>query len=148
MTTLLLTGAAGLVGSRLLPRLVQDGHEVRALVRRETEMPTGATAVRGDLSDPDTLRAAVEGVETVVHLAAVFRTQDEDAIWAANADGTRNLITAVQQHAPNARVIMSSTGNVYNPDATRPAIETDESPRTRPTAPARLSRSSWCATAA
>ena len=126
MATLLLTGATGLVGSRLLPRLADDGFECRALTRGDVELPSGVTAIRGDLADPGTLRAAVEGVDVVVHLAALFRTQDEAAIWRANLDGTRNLITAVQEHAPDARVIMSSTGNVYNPDATQPALETDE----------------------
>ena len=131
MTALLLTGATGLVGSRLLPRLVADGFECRALVRGDAALPAGATAVRGDLADPGTLQAAVEGVDSVVHLAALFRTRDEDAIWRANLDGTRNLIAAVKDHAPGARLIMSSTGNVYNADATRPALETDEcSPKT------------------
>jgi UDP-glucose 4-epimerase len=126
MTALLLTGATGLVGSRLLPRLVADGFECRALVRGDAALPPEATAVRGDLADPGTLREAVEGVDAVVHLAALFRTQDEAAIWRANLDGTRNLVAAVKEHAPDARLIMSSTGNVYNADATRPALETDE----------------------
>jgi nucleoside-diphosphate-sugar epimerase len=125
MTTLLLTGATGLVGSRLLPRLAQDGFECRALVRSDVALPPGTTGVRGDLADPGTLRPAVEGVDAVVHLAALFRTGDEAAIWRANLDGTRNLIAAVQEHAPRARLIMSSTGNVYDADATRPALETD-----------------------
>jgi len=125
MTTLLLTGATGLVGSRLLPRLAQDGLECRALVRGDVALPPGTTGVRGDLADPETLRAAVEGVDVVVHLAAVFRTDDEDAIWRANLDGTRDLIAAVQEHAPRARFVMSSTSNVYDADATRPALETD-----------------------
>lgn len=126
MTALLLTGATGLVGSRLLPRLADDGFECRALVRRDADLPPGTAAVRGDLNDPATLRAAVEGVDAVVHLAAFFRTTDEDAIWRANLDGTRNLVSAVQEHALGARFVMSSTGNVYNADATGPALETDE----------------------
>jgi nucleoside-diphosphate-sugar epimerase len=125
MTSLLLTGATGLVGSRLLPRLVEDGFECRALVRGDVALPPGATGVRGDLADPATLRAAVEGVNAVVHLAALFRTDDQDAIWRANLDGTRNLVAAVQEHAPRARFVMSSTGNVYDADAARPALETD-----------------------
>ena len=126
MTTLLLTGASGLVGSRLLPRLAQAGFDCRALVRSDLELPSGVTAVRGDLGDTDSLRAAIEGVDAVVHLAALFRTGDEDAIWRANLDGTRNLVDAVKTHAPQAKFIMSSTGNVYNADAARPARETDE----------------------
>lgn len=126
MTVVQLTGATGLVGSRLLPRLVADGFECRALVRGDVELPPGATGVRGDLADRDALPAAVEGVDVVVHLAALFRTQDEDAIWRANRDGTRNLIAAVQEHAPGARFVMSSTGNVYDADAAHPALESDE----------------------
>ena len=126
MTSLLLTGATGLVGSRLLPRLVEAGFDCRALVRGDVALPPGAAAVRGDLADPDSLGQAVEGVEAVVHLAARFRTDDEDAIWRANLDGTRNLIAAVETHAPKARLIMASTGNVYNADAARPSRETDE----------------------
>jgi len=81
MTTVLLTGATGLVGSRLLPRLAGAGFDCRALVRRDAGLPAGTTAVRGDLSDPVSLRTAVEGVDAVVHLAAFFRTDDEDAVF-------------------------------------------------------------------
>src|ERR1700754_2473372 len=111
MSTVLLTGATGLVGSRLLPRLVEAGFDCRALVRRAVALPAGATGVRGDLGDPGSLREAVAGAEAVVHLAALFRTADEDAIWRANHDGTRHLLDAVKTYAPQARVVMASTGN-------------------------------------
>lgn len=125
MATLLLTGASGLVGSRLLPRLVQDGVNCRALLRGDLTLPAGAASVRGDLGDRSSLREAVEGVDAVLHLAALFRTTDEDAIWRANLDGTRNLVEAVQLHAPQARFVLASTGNVYDADAPRPGRETD-----------------------
>lgn len=125
MTTLLLTGATGLVGSRLLPRLAAAGFDCRALVRRDTALPSGVSAVRGDLDDPATLTSAVAGIDAVVHLAALFRTGDEDAIWRANLDGTRHLVEAVAAHAPAARFVMASTGNVYDATAERPSRETD-----------------------
>src|SRR6188508_2522039 len=125
MTTILLTGASGLVGSRLLPRLAEAGLDCRALVRGDVAVPPGTTSVRGDLADPDSLEQAVEGVEAVVHLAALFRTGDEDAIWRANRDGTRHLIGAVRTYAPQARFVMASTGNVYDADALRPGREDD-----------------------
>ena len=125
MTTVLLTGASGLVGSRVLPRLATAGFDCRALVRGDLELPPGTTAVRGDLAEPDSLQAAVDAVDAVVHLAALFRTDDQEAIWRANFDGTRNLIDAVCAHSPRARFVMASTGNVYNADAARPALETD-----------------------
>ena len=125
MSTVLITGTTGLVGSRLLPRLVADGHGCRALVRKDTELPAGAKAVRGDLADPESLVPAVQGVDAVVHLAALFRTDDEDAIWKANLDGTRNLVDVVTAHAPGARFVMASTGNVYDQDQARPGRESD-----------------------
>lgn len=126
MTTLLLTGAGGLVGSRLLPRLAQSGFNCRALVRTDRALPPGTTAVRGDLLDgTSSLQAAVEGVDAVVHLAALFRTDDEDAVWRANLEGTRNLVEAVGRYAPQTRFVMASTGNVYDAGATRPALEAD-----------------------
>lgn len=125
MTVVLLTGATGLVGSRSLPHLIEAGFECRALVRRDVDLPPGTVAVRGDLSEPDSLHAATEGVDAVVHLAALFRTDDKDAIWRANLDGTRHLVDAVRARSPRARFVMTSTGNVYDADATRPALETD-----------------------
>jgi len=125
MTSILLTGASGLVGSRLLPRLAAAGFEVRALVRREIDLPPKATAVSGDLNDPESLPQALDGVEVILHFAALFRTEDEDAIWKANLDGTRNLIAAARTHAPDARFIMASTGAVYNADTPRPSREAD-----------------------
>src|SRR3954451_2341930 len=125
VSTVMITGTTGLVGSRLLPRLIADGHDCRALVRSDRSMPADATPVRGDLDDPNSLVPAVQGVDAVVHLAALFRTDDEDAIWKANLDGTRNLIDAVTAHAPQARFVMASTGNVYDQDQVRPGQESD-----------------------
>ncbi|MBX7448915.1 NAD(P)-dependent oxidoreductase [Mycolicibacterium sp. 3033] len=122
---ILVTGATGLVGERLLPRLVGDGHDCRALVRRPGSVPDGVAEVVADLSDRTSLAPAVNGVEAIVHLAAVFRTTDTDLIWKTNRDGTSNLISAVQQHAPAARLIMASTADVYEADCGRPGREDD-----------------------
>lgn len=123
--TILITGGTGLVGSRLLRRLVDAGIDCRALVRPGKELPTGVTPVPGDLLDPETLPAAVEGVSAVIHLAAVLRTPDPEQIQRVNIEGTRNLIEAVQAHAPSARVIMASTNLVYDADLPHPAREDD-----------------------
>ena len=111
--TILLTGATGLVGARLLPRLVEAGEECRVLVRSGKGVPGGVASIRGDLLDPSCLAEAVAGVSAIIHLAAVFRTPDTDLIWRVNLDGTRNLIAAAEAHAPGARFIMASTSNVY-----------------------------------
>jgi UDP-glucose 4-epimerase len=123
--TVLVTGATGLVGTRLLPRLVEAGIECRALIRAGKTVPSGVTAVEGDILDAPSLRAAVEGVEAIVHLAAVLRTPQPEQIWSVNLEGTRNLIAAAMEHAPKARFIMASTGLVYNTDSPRPSMEVD-----------------------
>jgi len=123
--TVLVTGATGLVGERLLPRLVEMGEDCRVLIRRGKHGPTGATAVEGDLLDPASLADATTGVSAIVHLAAVFRTQDTDLIWKSNLEGTRSLIAAVQTHSPQARFIMASTSNVYSKNSPQPGCESD-----------------------
>src|ERR1700723_4813246 len=107
--TILITGGTGLVGSRLLRRFADAGVDCRALVRPGKEVPAGATPVEGDLLDADSLKQTVEGVSAIVHLAAVFRTQNEEDIWRANLDGTKPLIAAAQAHAPQVRFVMAST---------------------------------------
>jgi dihydroflavonol-4-reductase len=70
----LVTGAAGFVGSRLVPSLRADGQQVRALVRPQHDTrvleAAGVEVVRGDASDLATLTAAADGCEVVYHLAA------------------------------------------------------------------------------
>ena len=104
-------------------------------------------AVRGDLADSGSLREAVEGVDAVIHLAALFRTEDEDAIWRANRDGTRHLTHAVSAYAPRARFVMASTGNVYDADAFRPGREDDAVKPTAAYPASKLAAEACCATA-
>jgi UDP-glucose 4-epimerase len=121
----LVTGGTGLVGSRLLQRFVDEGVDCRALVRPDKMLPAGVTRIEGDLLHAPSLKQAVQGVSAVVHLAAVFRTQNVDDIWRANLDGTRNLIAAVANNSAQARFVMASTTLVYDENAPRPGIEDD-----------------------
>ncbi|KAF5881684.1 NAD(P)-dependent oxidoreductase [Rhizobium sp. PEPV16] len=123
--TVLVTGATGLVGARLLPRLVEAGWNCRALMREGREAPASVKAVEADLLDPASLMRAVEGVSAIIHLAAVFRTPDTDLIWKSNLEGTLNLIAAAKARAPEACFIMASTSNVYDADSPRPGREND-----------------------
>lgn len=122
---ILLTGVSGLVGTRLLPRLMEKGWECQCVVRAGKEVPAGAIAVEGDLFDMESLKRAVKDVSAVIHLAAVFRTQDTDLIWKSNFEGARNLIAATIDQAPKARFIMASTAHVYNANNPHPGREDD-----------------------
>lgn len=123
--TILVTGGTGLVGSRLLKRLVTAGLECRAIVRGGKAVPDGVAAIEADLLDPASLKGAFDGVSAIIHLAAVLRTPDPDDIRKANVEGTRNLLNAAKAEAPNARFIMASTGLVYDPQSPHPAREED-----------------------
>ncbi|PKR60403.1 NAD-dependent epimerase/dehydratase family protein [Thalassospira lohafexi] len=123
--SILVTGGTGLLGTRLLKRMVASGLNCRAIVRAGKSLPTGVDPVEADLLRPQSLKAAVEGVSAVVHLAAALRTPEPDDIWKTNLDGTQNLIAATKQYAPDARIIMASTGLVYNADSAHPACEDD-----------------------
>lgn len=72
----LVTGATGFLGSHLVPKLVQQGDQVRILARNSTKIDhlrsQGVEIVYGDLKDRDSLKRAVEGVEIVYHLGAAM----------------------------------------------------------------------------
>jgi NADH dehydrogenase len=97
---LLLTGATGVIGSALLPRLVASGRPVRCLVRDPRRL--GAERVRvqialGDLSDPASFRNALRGVDTVVHLAAAIRDQPGGSIEELSGIATWRMVEAARR---------------------------------------------------
>lgn len=110
---LLLTGATGLVGSALLRRLLDDGQEVRCLVRDPRRL--GPLRVRvqialGDLSDPHSFRNAMRGVDTVAHLATVTRDQPCGSIEELNALATWRMLAAAQRTGVERFLFLSSLG--------------------------------------
>jgi nucleoside-diphosphate-sugar epimerase len=126
---LLVTGATGKVGSRFVPRLLAKGHEVRILVRDPAKASAlaelGARVMVGDLYNPDTLPPAAESIDAVIHLAALFRTfNDNEGIIKTNHAGTVALANA-SIAAGVKRFIFVSTGNVYGSGYRHPAREDD-----------------------
>jgi NADH dehydrogenase len=110
---LLLTGATGLVGSTLLPRLVSEGEQVRCLVRDPRRL--GAQRVRvqialGDLTDPPSFRNALRGVHTVVHLAASIRDQPQGSIEELNGIATWRMVEAAERQGVERFVFFSALG--------------------------------------
>jgi UDP-glucose 4-epimerase len=125
---ILVTGATGKVGSRLIKRLAQRGDQTRALVRDPTRAADLREArielVQGDLLDAGSLVAAVRGVDAVVHCAAFFRGATPEQAHAVNDLGSQHLATAARA-ASVRRFIFTSTGLVYGSNGGRLAGEDD-----------------------
>jgi nucleoside-diphosphate-sugar epimerase len=129
LRTVLVTGATGTVGSAVVPRFVQEGVQVRALVRsREAQVP-GARAVLGDLGDADGLTRAAEGVDALIHCAAALN-DDPAACRHLNVEGTRHVVEAAL--SSGARLVHVSTVSVYAHRARAGEVGEDHPLRTGP----------------
>lgn len=121
----LLTGGRGFVGRRLIPRLREEGHKVRLLLRPPVADEPGCEVVPGDLTRPETLRDAARGIDTVVHSAALMSEQ-EHRPWsdfvAHNVAGTRDLLSACRA-AGEPLFVHLSTALVTGPADGFPADE-------------------------
>jgi uncharacterized protein YbjT (DUF2867 family) len=110
---LLLTGATGLIGTALLPRLTAAGHSVRCLVRDPRRLGTQRVRVQialGDLSDPPSFRNALRGVDTVVHVAAAIRDQPGGSIEELNGIATWRMVQAARRAGVGRFVFFSAQG--------------------------------------
>lgn len=111
---LLLTGATGSVGSRLLPLLLQRGEDVRCLVREPRRLGERRVDVQialGDLSemsDPYLVRQALRGVDTVIHLAATIRDQPPKRIEELNGLASVRLLRAAERGGVRRFVFFSA----------------------------------------
>ena len=85
--TILVTGSTGTIGTQVLNFLAGQGAEVRALTRspEKAQFPAGVTAVKGDLSDVDSVRAALDGVTTLFLLAPNAPDELTQAMLTLNA---------------------------------------------------------------
>lgn len=130
----LVTGANGFLGSWLVRRLLGSGHEVRALVRPGSD--AGALAglpveeVRGDVTAPEGLPAAVRGCDVVLHLAGIRRAPRREDFLRVNLDGTRALLEACATHAPGlSRFVLAGSMAAAGPSATPRREEEPFAPR-------------------
>jgi nucleoside-diphosphate-sugar epimerase len=100
-----LTGATGFIGSRVARRLVEGGHQVVAVVRdpaRATELASlGAAIHAGDVTDKQSMRVPMEGVDGVFHLAGWYKLglRDKRPGEAINVRGTRNVLELMRELA-------------------------------------------------
>jgi nucleoside-diphosphate-sugar epimerase len=118
----LVTGANGFLGTWLTRRLVGSGHEVRVLLRAGSSGAAlsglAVEEVRGDVTDPSSLPAAVRDRDVVFHLAGIRRAPRREDFLRVNAGGTGNLLEACAAHAPGARFVLAGSLAASGPSAT------------------------------
>ena len=108
------TGATGFVGLHVVRTLAAAGSDLRLLVRSTSNLHyldgLAAETVVGDLRQPESLRSGIRGCDAVMHVAADYRlwVRDPQAMYAANVDGTRELLRiAREEHV--SRVVYTSS---------------------------------------
>lgn len=126
----LLTGATGFIGLTLAERLRVRGHAVRALVRASSRVAEleglGVELSRGDVTDPRSLPAAVEGCDAVVHLAGLTKALGPEAYRRVNVLGARHLALACVAARPRPLLVLVSSLAAAGPaQAGRPRREED-----------------------
>lgn len=135
---ILVTGADGFIGSHLTEYLVRAGYDVRAFVlynsfnswgwldRAPADVKQSIDVFAGDIRDPHGVRKAVEGCDTVLHLAALiaipYSYHSPDTYVDTNVKGTLNVVQAARDLG--ARVVHTSTSEVYGTARTVPIDET------------------------
>jgi nucleoside-diphosphate-sugar epimerase len=110
----LVTGGGGFLGKRIVELLLEQGHDVHSFARGaypEVEA-LGATCHRGDLQDPDAVRAATVGMDAVVHTASVAGAWGERSWFEGiNLRGTEHVIAACQAESVR-KLVYTSTPSV------------------------------------
>lgn len=108
MPTVLVTGATGFIGRRLVPALVEDGHDVRAMTRRPESYDGPGEAVGADVMDPASLTAALEGVDVAIYLV---HSLDDPDFERKDAEAARNFSRAASDAGLQQIVYMGGLGD-------------------------------------
>lgn len=130
MNRVLITGATGFIGSHLAEALVQHGDSVKCLVRSKSKCRQLAgldvQLVEGDVTAAESVAAAVKGVDCVYHVAGAVRAVTGQAMWRANAVGTKTVVDAcAAADSPPTFLFVSSLAAAGPSPADRPHRESD-----------------------
>ncbi|NPD04313.1 NAD(P)H-binding protein [Nocardioides sp. zg-1308] len=108
MTTVLVTGATGFIGRRLVPALVEEGHDVRAMTRRPDSYDGPGTAVGADVSDRASLDRALEGADVAIYLV---HSLDDPDFERKDAQAARNFSAAAAAAGVGQIIYMGGLGD-------------------------------------
>ena len=115
----LVTGATGFLGSHIAEQLAREGHTVRVLARRTSDRSflrgLEIEEALGDITQPDTLPAAVAGVDAVVHAAGLVKARSAAEFNSVNAEGTANLTSALAAAETTPRFVLISSLAAHGP---------------------------------
>ena len=133
----LITGVSGRVGANLAQEMKGRGYEIRGLVmpgdpQAHKAARLGVELLEADMADGERLRAAVKGVDVVVHLAAQIPQGQDPAerMLDVNTRATMSLLEgALESPTPLKRFVLASTYQIYNPFVTRQVAFVEETPR-------------------
>jgi len=130
MTHALVTGASGFIGTHLVQRLCEKGHDVTCLVRGTSDRsrlePFSPRFVVGDVIQYDSIRRAMDGVDVVYHLAGTTKCLRAEQFEQVNLDGARNVAHACRErNNPPVLVLVSSLAAAGPADHDRLRTESD-----------------------
>lgn len=129
----LVTGATGFIGGHLVDRLLEQGHEVTALVRDPSRLGQRAsdprvTVKKGDLTAPESLIDSARDVDVVYHLAAALRARSDADYDAINARGTEAVVAAVRDAPKHPKLIYVSSLAAGGPSPGDSVLSGEEEP--------------------
>jgi uncharacterized protein YbjT (DUF2867 family) len=108
MSRILVTGATGFIGRRLVPALLAEGHEVRAMTRRPDSYEGPGEAVAGNVEDRASLAAALAGVDVAYYLV---HSLDDADFERKDAEAARNFAAAAAEQGVEQIVYMGGLGD-------------------------------------
>ncbi len=132
MTKVLITGATGFIGRAVADAATRRGIELRLMLRSDKYIDQvkhlDFERVTGDMTDPDSLRKACDGVDAVFHLAAMYSmwVRDCDLLMKTNVEGTRAMIQAALDSGVEKIVYTSSVAAIGHREDGQPSDETVE----------------------